>query len=105
MKKVIMSTHDSIIAAQVVNTVQANRKRVGVSYKVGDLVYLSTKNILLPKGWAQKLAPKHPGLLPIARILRDSATYQLDLSNKLLKQGINHSFHMSLLKPHVPSND
>src|ERR1700743_555674 len=52
MKKAIMSVHDSIIAAQVVNTVQANRKRLAVSYKVGNLVYLSTKNISLPKGCA-----------------------------------------------------
>ena len=32
-------------------------------------------------------------------------TYQLDLSNELLKRGINHSSHASLLKPHVPSDD
>ena len=105
MKKAIMSAHDSIIAARVVNTVQANRKRVGVSYKVGDLVYLSTKNISLPKGRARKLAPKYLGPFPVARILRDGATYQLDLSDELLKRGINHSFHASLLKPHVPSDD
>ena len=105
MKKVIMSAHDSIIAAWVVNTVQANQKCVGVSYKVGDLVYLSTKNILLSKGRARKLAPKYLGPFPIARILRDGATYQLDLSNELLKRGINHLFHVSLLQLHVPSDD
>jgi hypothetical protein len=37
MKLAIMSAHDSIIAARVVNTVQANRKRAIVDHKVGDL--------------------------------------------------------------------
>ena len=39
------------------------------------------------------------------KVLRDGVTYQLDLSDELMKQGINHLFHTSLLKPHVPSND
>ena len=105
MKMAIMSAHDSIIAAQVVNTVQANRKRVSVDYKVGDLVYLSTKNISLPKGRARKLAPKYLGPFAITAVLKEGATYQLDLSDELLKQGINRSFHASLLKPHVPNDD
>jgi len=105
MKMAIMSAHDSIIAARVVHTVQANRKRLAVDYKVGDLVYLSTKNISLPKGRARKLAPKYLGPFAISRILKDGATYQLELSEELLKRGINRSFHASLLKPHVPSDD
>ena len=40
MKMAIMSAHDSIVASRVTNTVQANRKRVSVDHKVGDLVYL-----------------------------------------------------------------
>jgi len=31
--------------------------------------------------------------------------YQLDLSEELIRQGINCSFHVSLLKPHVPSDN
>ena len=105
MKLAIMSAHDSIIAARVVNTVQANRKRAIVDYSVGDLVYLSTKNISLPKGRARKLAPKFLGPFAITKVLKEGATYQLDLSEELLKRGINRSFHASLLKPHVPNDD
>ena len=105
MKKAIMSAHDSIIAAWVVNTVETNRKCVAVSYKVGDLMYLSTKNISLPKGRARKLAPKYLGPFLITKVLRDGATYQLNLSDELMKRGINHSFHALLLKLHVPSDD
>jgi len=105
MKMAIMSAHDAIIAARMVNTVQANRKRVAVDYKVRDLVYLSTKNILLPKGRARKLAPKYLGPFAINNILKGGATYQLDLSEELLKRGINRSFHASLLKPHIPNDE
>ena len=105
MKMVIMSAHDSIIAARVVNTVQANKKHAIAEYKVGDLVYLSTRNISLPKGRACKLAPKFLGPFAITKVLKEGATYQLDLSEEVLKRGINPSFHATLLKPHVPSDD
>jgi hypothetical protein len=105
MKMAIMSAHDSIIAARVVNTVQANRKRSQASYRMGDLVYLSTRNISLPKGRARKLAPKYLGPFAITKVLKEGATYQLDLSEELIKRGINPSFHASILKPHVPNDD
>ena len=105
MKLAIMSAHDSIIAAQIVHTVQANRKRSPTDYKVGDLVYLSTKNISLPKGRARKLAPKFLGPFEITKVLKEGATYQLKLSEELVKRGINPSFHASLLKPHIPNDD
>ena len=105
MKLAIMRAHDSIIASRIENTVQANKKRRMANYKEGDLVYLSTKNISLPKGLARKLAPKYLGPFAISRILKEGATYQLDLSEELLKRGINPAFHASLLKPHVPNDD
>ena len=105
MKMAIMSAHDSIITTRVVNTVQANKRQAVAEYKVGDLVYLSTKNISLPKGCARKLALKFLGPFAILKVLKEGATYQLDLSEELLKQGINPLFHATLLKPHVPSDD
>lgn len=105
MKMAIMSAHDAIIASRVENTVQANKKRAVASYKEGDLVYLSTKNISLPKGLARKLAPKYLGPFAIIKVLKEGATCQLDLSEELLKRGINPSFHATLLKPHIPNDD
>ena len=105
MKLAIMRAHDSIIASHIENTIQANKKRSLANYKEGDLVYLSTKNISLPKGLARKLAPKYLGPFVITRILKEGATYQLDLSEELVKRGINPAFHVSLLKPHVPNDD
>ena len=105
MKMAIMGAHDAIIASRIENTVQVNRKCVPASYKEGDLVYLSTKNISLPKGMARKLALKYIGPFVIAKVFKEGAMYQLDLSDKLLKWGINKSFHASLLKPHIPNDD
>ena len=105
MKAAIMSAHDAIIASRVQHTVQANRKRLPANFKEGDLVYLSTKNISMPKGRARKLAPKYLGPFPITKIIKEGATYQLGLSDELIKRGVNKSFHASLLRPHVPNDD
>ena len=105
MKDAIMSAHDAIIASRIQNTVQSNKKRAPAAYKEGDLVYLSTKNISLPKGRARKLAPKYLGPFPITGIVKEGATYRLGLSDELTKRGVNPTFHASLLRPHVPSDD
>ena len=105
MKEAIMSAHDAIIASRVQHTVQANRKQQVATYKEGDLVYLSTKNISMPKGRARKLSPKYLGPFPITRVLKEGATYQLGLSDELIKRGVNRAFHASLLRPHVPNDD
>ena len=85
MKNAIMSAHDAIIALRIQQTVQANKKRSPATYKEGDLVYLSTKNISMPKGRARKLAPKYLGPFPISKVIKEGATYQLELSEELTK--------------------
>ena len=83
----VMSIHDVIIASQVENTVQANWKRGIADYKAGDLMYLSTKNISLPKGIAQKLTLKYLRPFTTMKVLnlKEGVIYQLDLSKELLK--------------------
>jgi hypothetical protein len=105
MKEAIMSAHDAIIAARIQHTVQANRKRLTANFKEGDLVYLSTKNISIPKGRARKLAPKYLGPFPVTKVIKEGATFQLGLSDELIKRGVNKSFHASLLRPHIPNDD
>ena len=104
IKDAIMCAHDVIITSRVQHTVQANRKWLPATYQ-GDLVYLSTKNISMPKGRARKLAPKYLGPFPITKVLKEGATYQLGLSDELIKRGVNRAFHASLLRPHVPNDD
>ena len=105
MKNAIMSAHDVIIASQIQQTIQANKKRSPATYKEGDLVYLLMKNISMPKGRAWKLAPKYLGPFPISKVIKEGVTYQLELSEELTKRGVNCTFHASLLRPHVPNND
>ena len=52
MKDAVMNAHDAIIAACVKSTSVANRKRKEAPFVKGDLVYLSTENLSLPKGRA-----------------------------------------------------
>jgi len=51
-KLALMSAHDSILAARVKQTRDANRKRQLVPFKENELVYVSSQNISFPKGLA-----------------------------------------------------
>ena len=103
-KLALMSAHDSIIAARVKQTRDANRKRQDVPFQAGDLVYLSSNNISFKKGLARKLLPKFLGPY---KILKDygNSSFQLELPLHLTKRGVHDVFHSSLLRIHVPNDD
>lgn len=103
-KLAIMSAHDSILAARVKQTRNANQKRQVAPFEKGDLVYLSSKNITFPKGLARKLIPKFIGPY---RILKDfgNFSYQLELPSNLKQRGVHDVFHASLLRIHHPNDD
>ncbi|KZV88974.1 hypothetical protein EXIGLDRAFT_588520, partial [Exidia glandulosa HHB12029] len=61
MRDVVVSAHDAIIAARVQQTTEANKHRTLAPFAKGDKVYLSTKNLTIPKGHARKLVPKYIG--------------------------------------------
>ncbi|PIL26323.1 hypothetical protein GSI_12079 [Ganoderma sinense ZZ0214-1] len=104
VKNAVMAAHDSILAARVKQTRNANRHRRPAPFAAGDLVYISTLNISLPKGYARKLAPKYIGPY---RIVRDfgNSSYQIDLPSNLRRRGIHNVFHASLLRVHIPNDD
>ena len=52
-------------------------------FEVGDLVYLSTKNLSMPKGRARKLIPKYIGLMKVVKQHIMSNMYTLDLPDQL----------------------
>ena len=59
----LAAAHDVIIEARVIQTHIANKKCMEEpTYAPGDLVYLSTKNLYMPKNRARKLCPKYIGL-------------------------------------------
>jgi hypothetical protein len=76
----LMATHDVIIANHMVQTDQANKLCCeGTEYKVGDLIYLSTENLSLPKGWVKKLLPKYIGPYKVIEAHNQASTIKLEL--------------------------
>lgn len=100
----VMAAHDSILHARVKQTRVANGHRKPSPFSEGDLVYLSTKNISIPKGRARKLIPKYIGPY---EILKDfgNESYKLALPDELKQRGVHSTFHASLLRIHVPNDD
>ena len=103
-KLALMAAHDSIIAARVKQTRDANRKRQEVPFKSGDLVYLSSSHISFKKGLARKLLPKFLGPYKIVKDF-GNASFQIELPAHLKRRGIHDVFHSSLLRVHVPNDD
>lgn len=103
-KLALISAHDSILAARVKQSRDANRKRREEPFKCDDLVYISTKNIKFAKGLARKLIPKYIGPY---RIIRDfgNHSFEIDLPAPLKQRGVHPTFHSSLLRIHHPNDD
>lgn len=102
----LMAAHDAILENRVRQTEQANRRRrPEEEIKVGDLVYLSTADLNLPKGRARKLAPKYIGPYPVIEAKRASSTYKLELPTELRNRRIHPRFHVSRLRKHVANDD
>ena len=103
-KLALISAHDSILAARVKQTRNANQKHQLAPFKENDLVYISTKNISFPKGLARKLVPKYIGPYKIIKDYKNQS-FQIDLPSDLKQRGVHNVFHASLLRIHIPNDD
>jgi hypothetical protein len=104
MKHTVMAAHDSIIAARVKQTKDANKRRRPCPLQKGDLVYISTKNISFPKGLARKFLPKFIGPYLVLEDFRNNS-FRIDLPDRMKQRGIHDVFHSSYLRIHVPNDD
>ena len=68
-------------------------------------MYLSTKNLNLPKSGAKKLCPKFVGPWKVIKAWPEMLTYELELPMALWELRIHPIFHVSLLFPYNASND
>ena len=68
-------------------------------------MYLSTKNLSMPKGRARKLIPKYIGPMKVVRQHTTSNTYTLDLPDQLKARIVHPTFHIGLLWAHEPNDD
>ena len=102
----LADAHDAIIEARTFQTAAANKRRgEEPAIAKGDLVYLSTKNLNLPKNRARKLCPRYIGPYKVAEARPETSNYRLELPAALQARKIKLLFHVSLLRPHHPSKD
>jgi hypothetical protein len=77
----------------------ANKSRIDHSFKVGELAWLSTKNLKFEDGsGSRKLNPRFCGPFKILEKIND-VTVRMKLSEPMKAIGIHDAFHVSLLKP------
>lgn len=102
----LASAHDAIIASRVFQRHYANAKRrPEPKIDEGNLVYLSTKNLSLPKGRASKLLPKYIGPYKVVRAMPETSNYDIELPEELVQRRVHPRFHVSLLRPHHANDD
>ena len=76
----LMVAHNVIIANRIQQTFHANKKcRASDLYHVGDHMYLSTQNLILPKGRVRKLVPKYIGPYKVVKAHNEASTVTLEL--------------------------
>ena len=80
-------------------------QRTGNAFVPGDRVYLSTKNLALPKGRAKKLLPKFIGLYKVVEAHTTASTVTFELPPELTARQVHPTFHVSLLRAHVPNDN
>ena len=83
----LMAAHDTIIMNCIQQTFHANKKHHASDlYHEGDHVYLSTRNLTLPKGRARKLVPKYIGPYKVVKAHNEASTVMLELPPALIAQ-------------------
>jgi hypothetical protein len=95
---------DALIASRVEMVTQGNkhRRRDSPQFEVGNLVYVSTKDISFPEALARKFVPKFIGPYPITATFPSSSNYDIDFPPHLR---IHPRIHASKLRPHFPNDD
>jgi hypothetical protein len=106
-RDLVIRAHDALIESRVRQTHNANvrRRQDDDRLEIGHHVYLSTKNLNLPKARARKLMPKYIGPYEIISCDRSQSYYTLALPEELLKRRIHPTFHSQLLRPAVLNDD
>lgn len=76
-----------------------NRREPPHEYKVGDDVYLSTKNLPAPANSNRKFLPKFIGPFKITRLFENFPNATLELPESMKRRRISPTFHFKLLRP------
>ena len=98
MRTVWRETKATLVLEQEKQRKYADQHRRDVKYKVGDSVYLSTRNLATYRG---KLQDKWAGPYVVTEVMPSGAAVRLDTSGELGK--VHKTFHVSLLRPYEVS--
>ena len=98
--------HNAIIEHHMMQAHHANRHhRPSEDFSLGDLVYLLTKNLSLPKGQAKKLLPMFIEPYKVFEAHTFASTITLDLPPELMAWGVHPTFHTNLIRAHIPNDN
>ena len=102
----LADAHDAIIESRVRQMHHANRRqREDDSFAVGDLVYVSSADLSLPKGRAVKLLPKYVGPFKVLNAQTSTSTYEIELPAQLRARNLHNRFHQSKIRPYHANDD
>ena len=102
----LLDVHDTILEHRIGQTHYSNKCcKPSVEYQINDLVYLSTKNLALPKHRAWKLMPKFIGPYKVLKTMNNSLNITIELPQEFKDRRINPTFHTSLVWPYIKNND
>jgi hypothetical protein len=105
IKDVLDKMFDKLITQCTRQATKANKhRREGQGFKVGDLMFLSTENLSLPKGRARKLTLKYIGPYKVLEAKPSSSTYKIKLPPDLKARRLHDVFHEKVLKPHIDND-
>ena len=105
IRNVLDKIFDKLVTQCMCHAIKVNRcHREGQKFQVGDLVFLSTENLSLPKGRAHKLVPKYLGPYKVLVANHSSSTYKIELPPDLKARQIHDMFHEKVLKPHIEND-
>ena len=102
----LIDVHNAILERRVMQTHYSNKhQKPNVIYHENDMVYLSTKNLSLPRGRARKLMPRFLGPYKVIKAMNDSLNVTLELPPELIDWRISPTFHTNLVRPYVKNNN
>jgi len=102
----LADAHDAIIESRVRQTHNANRHHCkDDAFAIGDPVFVSTSDLLLPKGRAMKLLLKYVGPFKVLEAHPHTSTYKVELPSQLKAQNLHDRFHRSKLRPYHANDD
>ena len=85
----LIDAHDAILEHRVMQMHYSNKhQRPSVIYHENNMVYLSTKNLAGPRGWARKLMPRFLGPYRVLKAMNDSSNVTIELPPELRDRSV-----------------